>query len=159
MTSGFVGAGIKALGFKYSFGGTEQEISLNISYDSESYVLSGGGALITRKKGEGELTMGGVFGGGKTTEKETGTERSIGVNLETGKIVSKKTEIADTDFKEVEEGTISVMTGTEKEGEETKLSFGLNPEVNLGIVGTGVGINLSIQENNRDSDPSKGGFY
>lgn len=145
LSTGFLGAGIKALGIKYSFGGTEREISINISYDTETNVLSIGGSSLKREKGANELTMGGVFGGGETTEKETGTEVFAGFNFGTGEFVAEKKEIKDEEFKDVGEATISVLTGSEKEDEGNTIGVGLNPEVNLGLIGVGSGVNLTVQ--------------
>jgi RHS repeat-associated protein len=145
---GFVGLGIKALGFKYNAkGATESELSFHISYDTKTNELGIGGANITREHGKGGLTVGGVIGGGETTQKETGTEVTASVNLKTGKLAAKATKINDGEFKAVGEGTIGILTGTEKKGEDHKFTLGLTPEVNLGIIGAGVGVNLSAQGN------------
>lgn len=88
-----------------------------------------------------------VVGGGETTQKETGTEVAASVNLKTGKLDAKTTKINDGEFKSVGEGTIGILTGTEKKGEDHKFTLGLTPELNLGVVGTGIGINFSAQGN------------
>jgi RHS repeat-associated protein len=153
ITTGFIGAGIKALGFKYSFkGATETELSLHVSYDTKTNELGIGAANITREQGKGELTVGGIVGAGETSQKETGTEVSASINLKTGKLDAKKIPINDGKFKDVGEGTIGVLTGTEKEGEDHKFTLGLTPEINLGIIGTGVGVNLSAQGDHGPED-------
>ena len=157
LTSGFLGAGIKALGFKYSFGGTEREISINISFDTDNKLLSIGASSIKREKGAGEITLGGVYGGGETTEKETGTELSAGFNFKSGEFATDSKEIKDKDFKKKGEATIGFFTGSEKEGDGNTFSIGVNPEVNLFLVRTGVGANISVQPDgiNKTNDNAK----
>ena len=145
--TGIVGAGIKAFGFKKSFeGAIEQEVSFNLSFDTKSKELTLGAALIDREKKGNELTGGVIYGGGETTEKETGKEFKAGYNFEKKEFVAKTEPIADEEMKKVEEGTLGIGTVTQKEGEGTKIAVGINPEVNLGVVGTGIGANISVQD-------------
>jgi len=146
-TSGIAGGGIKALGYKKSFeGAKEQELSINLTFDTKTKELTIGAALLDREKKGDEVTGGLIYGGGKTTEKETGNEAKFGYNFEEKEVVAEVEPIEDGEMKEVEEGTLGIGTVTQKEGEGTKVSVGVNPEVNFGIVGTGVGINISIQD-------------
>lgn len=157
LSYGIMGIGVKAFGIKYASGapksdnGHEATISVNLSYDNKSNRLSLGFAMEGKEIKEGGLTFGGIVGGGKTKEKETSDEGSVGINFKSGKIDSESNKTIDTDFKEVEEGTLGIVTGSEKEGEETKTTIGLSPEINLWLLGTGIGINLSVQDNKEKS--------
>jgi len=156
VTTGIIGAGIKALGFKYSFStAKEWEISFNISFDTDSKELTIGAAALVRKKGDDELIMGGVYGGGKTSEKEKGIEVKTGYSFSKDEFVAEKDPIDDGSMKEVNEATIGVGTGSEKEDEGVKLSIGVNPEVNAGAIGCGIGVNLSIQRDEEKTKKSK----
>ena len=147
LTTGFNGAGVKALGVKWSLGGVEKEISINISFDTDSKLLSIGGTSVTRETGSEELTMGSYYGGGETTEKENGTEAFAGFNFNSMEFEAGTEEIKDDDFKEVGEATIAILHGKTKEGEGNEIGIGANPEVNLGIIGVGTGFNFSVQTN------------
>ncbi len=146
--TGIIGAGIKALGFKHHFdGATENELSININYDTDSKTLMVGAANITREKRGGDTTMGGIIGGGETAEKEFGTEVSVGFDFEMKEFITPEPgQKKEEDFRSVEEGSIVILTATDKQGESGKLSLGVNPEVNAGVVGVGLGVNLSVSE-------------
>ena len=152
-TTGIIGAGIKALGFKYTTATAKEfEVSINLSFDTESKELTVGASALTRKRGDDELTMGGVFGGGETTEMEKGTEVKAGYDFDDNKLVASSEPIDDKEMKKVGEASISVLTGSEKEGDGPKLSVGVDPELNLGVGGVGIGVNLSVEESKSEKE-------
>lgn len=151
MTSGILGLGVKALGFKKYFEGSkENELSINITYDTDVKELTVGGALTNREIEGGELSGGLIYGFSETTVKETSDEAKFGFNFEEKKIVaeveSNPEEGEEPKEKEIEEGTIGIGTVTQTDGEPTGISIGLNPEVNLFLIGTGAGINISVED-------------
>lgn len=148
-TVGFFGVSLgKALGLKYSAGAAENEWSFHMKYDSNSSNLTVGGKHVIREHKKGGYQVSGVYGKAKSEQRETGTEGSVSVNLKSGKIKTTDGNVNDRSFKAVEEGSVGILTTTEKEGEPSKSSVGLAPEFNFGL-GAGAAVNLSVQESDQ----------
>jgi len=154
MTTGILGLGVQALGFKKYFeGAKESQVSLNISFDTDSKQLTFGAALSDKDVKGGELSGGVIYGFSKTTEKETSNEAKAGYDFKENKFVaeteSNPKEGEKAKEKKIEEGTLGIGTVTQTDGEPTKISVGLNPEVNLLLIGTGIGVNLSVEDDDK----------
>lgn len=154
MTTGILGLGVQALGFKKYFeGAKESQVSLNLSFDTDSKQLTFGAALSDKNVKGGELSGGVIYGFSETTEKETSNEAKAGYDFKENKFVaeteSNPKKGKEAKEKKIEEGTLGIGTVTQTDGEPTKISVGLNPEVNLLLIGTGIGVNLSVEDDNK----------
>ena len=151
MTTGILGIGIKVLGIKSYFeGAKEKQISLNISFDTKTKELTFGGNYSEKEVKGGEVSGGLFYGFSSTSEKESSNEMKVGFNFKENQPIyrTENTPSPGEDAKEkkVEEGSIGIGTATTTDGEPNKITIGVDPEVNLFIIGTGMGINLSIEK-------------
>ena len=132
------------IGGNYNLGGGEIQVSIYLSFDTDTKIPGLGISYSNSLVEEGSYsTSFGPFSGGVESKKDI---TSLDLNTTDG-----FTQKSEKKFKKTESGGVYFFSTEETEGEDTKSVFGINVEANATIVGVG----LDIELESSDSESSK----
>ena len=157
VTQGVLAIGSEFLGVKWvPFGASEYKLSISLSYDTKSGNLTAGlkGSYIRVKDGAFSLAVG--SGGEKKETKKSEVNLEGGVSLKTGKLVGDASLTSDKKFKKEQSGTVGILTGTEREGEEPKYTLGIKQaSVEVFFLGANAGLNFTMEESKNQQNKNQ----
>ena len=134
------------IGGNYNLGGGEIQVNIYLTYDTESKMpgigISYSNSLV--EEGSYDATIG-PFNGGVESKKEV---TSLDLNSSDGFTYS-----SDHKYKKTETGGAYFFGTEETEGEDSKILFGGNAEVNAALAG--VGLDLRLEKTQTKPDQTK----
>ncbi len=147
ISTGKVGVAVKiegvGIGGNYNLGGGEIQVNIYLTYDTESKMpgigISYSNSLV--EEGSYDATIG-PFNGGVESKKEI---TSLDLNTSDG-----FTSTSDNKYKKTESGGVYIFGTEGTEGEDSKILFDGNAEVNAALVGVSLDLRLEKTETKPD---------